>query len=268
LTSVLPSAADPRILLAGSRDPAAFSEAVSTFKFGTTLKTTQSARFPQTLQVLSQLEFAAPPVILDVGASDASTSLDVMHAVPFSKYYVTDANMTVSSSTVGKRTYFYDGDGECVLIASNAWVAYRDTAGALPIFASLARSLFSRAPALPADAHSIQLVNPALASAASEGVRVEPYDMFDQWTHEPVDLVIAANILNRSYFADAEITRALRNLVAALKEGGRLAIVDNRPAEKTTVFQKRGDMLHVEKRVGAGTDIEALALESSVLSAA
>ncbi|MCX6064370.1 MAG: hypothetical protein NT121_01230 [Chloroflexi bacterium] len=88
IPKTLPSAADPRILCHGDVDEITFTRAVSTFKFGATFKSTQKARFPHSILELSHLEYGAKPIILDVGASDGSTSLDVMRAIPFEKYYV------------------------------------------------------------------------------------------------------------------------------------------------------------------------------------
>src|SRR5688500_6777459 len=127
LTHVLPSAADPRVLSGNGLTGDAFSDAVSTFKFGRTFKTTEKARFPQTVAILSSLKYETPPVVLDVGASDGITSLDVMKAVPFERYIVSDAHMTVFSSKHGSRTYYYAADRQCILIATDAWIVYQST---------------------------------------------------------------------------------------------------------------------------------------------
>jgi hypothetical protein len=87
LCRFLPSAADPRSICRSTISFTEFTQAVSVFKFGTTFKTSQKARFPLTIASLAELKFSSPPVILDVGASDGTTSLDVMQTLTFSDYF-------------------------------------------------------------------------------------------------------------------------------------------------------------------------------------
>lgn len=106
LTQILPSAADPRVLCLGKVDEETFTNAVSAFKFGTTFKSTQKARFPLTILELASLSYPQRPIVVDVGASDGITSLDLMQAIPFEKYYVTDLNIDVFYQTSGSATWF------------------------------------------------------------------------------------------------------------------------------------------------------------------
>jgi hypothetical protein len=260
---MLPSAADPRVLLKDRLTPAEFTDAVSTFKFATTFKTTQKARFPRTLDYLARLQFARAPTILDVGASDGSTSLDVMDAVPFSRYFVTDKHLEVTVCRRGRTIYFHAPDGRCVLISKPAWVLYDDTAGAWPPLGAIARRAFATAGAPSAGAEVVSLVNPAVKSRPHGDVRVAPYDIFEPWRGDKADLVVAANILNRAYFTDENLARAIRNLVDALCEGGRLAVIQNRAAERATVFRVSNGRIAPEHSINGGTDIDALVLASA-----
>ena len=192
LTVWLPSAADPRVLSRTGLSVDEFSEAVSSLKFGTTYKTTQKARFPLTLKALSELSYDRPPVILDVGASDGITSLDVMEALPFQEYYVTDKYLEILTLDHAGKTYFYGQDGRCILVAAPAWLAYADIGGAIPPFGAIARSLVAAAPRLPETAFRIELVTPELR-ARGRNVRVQQYHMLQPWPHEKSDLIIAAN---------------------------------------------------------------------------
>ena len=271
LNRVLPSAADPRPLAAHALSGTAFSEAVSTFKFGRTFKTTEKARFPEAIAILSSLEYRAPPVVLDVGASDGVTSLDVMKAMPFERYIVSDAHMTVFSSTDGGRTYYYAADGRCILVATDAWIVYADADDACAPLGSVARGFHSRAPQLEPTAREITLINPALERALSAAVSTRQYDILQEWPHGKVDLVIAANILNRAYFSEEELRKAVRNLARALQGEGRLAIIENRDRERATIFRVRGHDATVEHRLNGGSEIEELVRNhalSSIISAA
>jgi hypothetical protein len=263
LTALLPSATDPGVLSKSDLHEVEFSDAVSTLKFATTFKTTRKVRFPLSLRILSSLEFAGAPVVLDVGASDGITSLDIMQAVRFSRYYVTDKHLEVFIQAQGHKTYFYAPDAKCVLIASPAWIVYEDTVGALPPFGAMARRLFAMAPKLQPDAKRISLVSPALVREPSSRVRVQQYDIFERWPHERADLVVAANVLNLLYFSEERLLQAIDNLLHALRESGRLAVIDNRDMEKATVFRMSGGRLHVEHSVNGGTEIESLVMASA-----
>jgi hypothetical protein len=273
LCRFLPSAADPRSICRSNISFTEFTQAVSGFKFGTTFKTSQKARFPLTIASLAGLKFSSPPVILDVGASDGTTSLDVMQALAFSDYFVTDLNTEVlwrsetsrsgdsenlTSGDVGiqSKTFFYDPAGQPILLVTNKWVIYRDTVGAIAPFGALVRMLFAKAPAAGDHAGRILLINPALHTTVGGKILVRQYDIFRVWPFEKVDIIIAANILNKSYFSDAQLGQALQNLRAALNENGYLVIVDSRKTEKATIFQRSG---RVVTQIHGGTEIEELA---------
>jgi hypothetical protein len=263
MTRILPSAADARVLVADRVEDTAFTEAMSSLKFGTTFKTTSRVRFPLTIHALAALEFRTPPTILDVGASDGTTSLDIMRGVGFSKYHVTDRNIEVFVQRHGDVTWFFDESDACIMAVADRWVAYQDCEGAWPFLGAWARQLFARAPMRGTHAQRVTLISPALRRVRSELVEIRRHDIFERWPGEQVDLVIAANILNRAYFPDSSISNAVRNLIHATKEGGRIAIVDSRESERSTIFRVSGGLAAIEKSLNGGTDIEALVLETS-----
>lgn len=262
LGKLLPSADDPRILHSNQLDEISFSKAVSTFKFGATFKSTKKARFPLTIQELVSLHYPSDAIILDVGASDGITSLDVMRSITFQKYYITDLNIDVFYDTYDKWTYFYDENKECILITSNGWIVYPDIKNAIFPFGKLAQSLFLHAPQAKKDLPRISLINPSLQSMTQKNIFVEKYNILERWPHEKVDLLIAANILNRSYFSEKQILQALENIVAALNNNSRVAIIDNRDAEKSTIFLFADGNITVEKTINGGTEIEELILRT------
>jgi len=115
INSYLPSADSPMVLLNHEVDSEEFSKAISVFKFGTTFKTTKKRRYPITISEIVSIKYPSPPIILDIGASDGITSLDLMQAINFSKFYVTDLNIEISYKTQAGKTYFYN-DNTCILI--------------------------------------------------------------------------------------------------------------------------------------------------------
>jgi hypothetical protein len=254
------AAEDPRALLQASIDKRGFSRAVSALKFGATFKSTGSARFPQTLEQLAALEFQRAPAVLDVGASDGSTSLDVMEAIDFRRYYCTDLNPHAYTAEHQGWTYFFTSDGAAMVAASDRWVVYNDLEGAIPPFGFLTTGLFARAPQMGPDARRIELINPSLRARSDSRVAVLRYSVLEAWTEENVDLIVAANILNRAYFSTQQLERIVANLRAALLPAGRIAFVDNREAEHASIVSMTAAGPRVHARVGRGAEVEELAM--------
>jgi hypothetical protein len=257
--SFFSSADDPRVLLQSSFDTTDFSRAVSVFKFGSTFKTTKKSRFPCTIDVLSNLTFTQQPIILDVGASDGVTSLDVIRSLDFKDYYITDLNTEAlwSVSLSRRGIFFYNTNGYPILYANRYWIIYNEPVGAISPFGALVRRIFSDAPTAGQSSRKISLINPELQTLSGKNIIVRRYDIFSKWNFDKAHLVIAANILNRSYFSDSELRDSILNLQAALLKDGYLAIIDNRAIEKATIFKKSGEIV---RQINGGTEIEALVL--------
>ncbi len=262
LTRILPSATDPRILCEGELGEAIFTGAVSTFKFRTTFKSTQKARFPLTVLELASLPYERRPIIIDVGASDGTTALEIMQSVPYEKYYVTDLNIDVFYQATDKATWFYDEKGLCILMATDHWIAYPETVSALFPFDKISAALFAHAPRWESDSARLQLINPLLRSHKGNNLLIEKHNILEPWPHEKADLIIAANLLNRSYFTASEIKLALKNMLDALGDSGRIVIIENRKNEQATIFKFSAGTVSVEKRVNGGSEIENSALNS------
>jgi len=93
-----------------------------------------------------------------------------------------------------------------------------------------------------------------------KAIIIEKYDVFEKWRHEKADLIIAANVLNRSYFSDNQIKKALLNIFNALNNLGRFVVVDNRENEKATIFRMVNGVIEIEKDINNGTEIKEIAL--------
>jgi hypothetical protein len=261
LTQFLPSADDPRPLALGSADETDFSKMVSTFKFGSTFKSTRPSRFPMTLAQLASIPNAFPLTILDIAASDGVTSLDMMRTLLYKKYFVTDLNLEVLFSESSGTTYFYTNQGNCILAVNDPWIIYSDEKNALFPFKQIATSKIKSAPEFQKGFTKITLISPQLLAPGRERVEIKQYDIFQKWPFEKADLILAANILNREYFKEEAILTAFGNLLEALEEGGWVVVVDNRRIERATIFQLIDGCLAVKTRVNGGTRIEAILMD-------
>lgn len=250
---------DPRRLLEADISERDANEILVRMKIGGVFKTTYADRFPATTRALAARTFATPPVIVDVGASDGRTSLGVMRAVRFARYYVTDRHVEAWACTTRKGVFFCDEASVPFMFANRFFVIYNEPSDTSSAQSGIVRNLFARFDvAQCSDVRRVPLMNRALLPRLGDGVRVERYDMFEPWPHEPADLVIAANILNRDYFSDARLTAAMRNLKGALKDNGTLAVIENRPTEQSNLFRLEHGRFIVEGQVGPGSDVRAL----------
>lgn len=255
LRRFLPDRVDPRLVLKYAIDDVAYTEAVSVFKIGTTFKTTEWERYPKTNRTLAQLRTAASPVVLDVGASDGSAALGLMEVIKFRRYYVTDRNLFVYAQPTGRGVLFSDSESRPVLYANDWIIVYANVEGAIWPLGRVSHRLISRAVAGAGKLTSVELLNPRLRAINDPRVVVQSYDVFTAWPNEKADIVVAANLFNRSYFSDAKIRAGLYNLRDALKDGGVLAVIENRAEEQATLFRLRGRRFVVETEVGSGSDI-------------
>lgn len=252
---------DPRLLADDISTLTAdrISAIVSVLKFGAIFKTTRSERHNISDRYLADVYRSARPTILDVGASDGSTALDLIAALEagFRRYFVTDLNISVVCAE-GRRgvLFFSDREGRCMLRASRRWLTYADTDGSWFPFRLVARGLLAARPEASAE-HEIALVQPALVKRAQDDPRIEirTYDMFHPWNGDRPDLIKVANVLNRSYFSVAELADAIRIQYGNLNHDGRLLIVDNRgDVESFSVFRKASDGPHLEYEHAGGAD--------------
>lgn len=257
LSGIFPSAMDPRALLSEQIGSDAFTSAVSVLKFENTFKTTGLGRFSKTIQELASLKFGAPPVVLDVGASDGSASIDIIRNIEFDKYYLTDLNVAIFCETHNGVTFFYNENSAPILRASDRLIVYFDPAGAFFPFNLILR-LFARNVPKLGGAKKIPLFNPALKAFDNKKISLSKFNMFDQWDGERAYLIIVGNILNECYFSNKEILSVVDNLVSVLNENGRVAIIDNRDSEKSSIFKLMNGVLVLEKSISGGSDIENL----------
>lgn len=250
---------DPRALLSPEIDVRKATDIIARIKIGGVFKTTSDDRYPRTTQQLAKAEFASRPVVVDVGASDGSASLSVIDAMRFSRYYVTDRHTYAYACHTRKGVFFCDADLVPFMFANRFFVVYNDTGEASSLQSGMVARLFGGFDASRCKhVRKFALMNRALLPRLGNDIRLERYSIFDAWPFEKADLVIAANILNRGYFSDTRLCEAMRNLRGALKESGRLAIIENRRIEQSNIFRLVDGRFVVENEVGGGSDIKSL----------
>lgn len=263
LTYFLPSANDPSLLINDNLNSDDFSKAVSVLKFGKTYKATKSDRFPMMISALNQLTFINPPVILDVGASDGTASLQLINNLDHSKYYLTDSNIEVIYQINNRIIYFYDLEYNCILIVTKRFVIYPDIQSSIFPINKFGSFLFKNAPKITVNNQKIKLINPEL-KCYDERIVFQEYDILKSWPFEKIDVLLAANILNRSYFTDDNILIAINNFIACLNDSAILAIVENRNIEKGSIFSVVGNKIELVKDINGGTEIKELILKYNI----
>jgi hypothetical protein len=244
---------DPRPLAYEPSDISAaqFSASISSLQFGVTFKTTHPKRHAQSNRFLRETYRGLRPVILDVGASDGSTSLDLIQELDsnFTCYYVTDLNLSVRCGHDPKGVvYFADRDGTCILRASERFLVYSNTSRAMLPFRLIAKALLAKC-RYAYGWRDLVLVQPDLLRRTKYDLRVivQRYDMFVPWTGSPPDLIKVANLLNNEYFSDAQIKKALQVQCSNLAPNGRLLLIsEDQDVEKFSVFRKTPTGMQLE----------------------
>src|SRR6185437_16017023 len=157
---------DPRPL-AGPQSsrlsPVNFSDAISTLQFGVTFKTTRPGRHQHSNRYISEVYRDSKPVVLDVGASDGSTSLDLIRALgEFERYYVTDLNLLTRCGQDARGiVYFMDQKGKCALRASKRFLVYSEARGAWLPLRLIAKNLIAGVGKVD-EWQEVMLIQPAL----------------------------------------------------------------------------------------------------------
>jgi hypothetical protein len=103
---------DPRIVLDPDVGPEDFSAAMAAFTVGSTIKITGADRHPYVDQLLLDHVDLAAATIVDLGASDGSTSADLIERLPaFGRYIISDLYLTATVVRVGRRMVILDHGG-------------------------------------------------------------------------------------------------------------------------------------------------------------
>lgn len=219
--------ADPTVILDAAADPEEFRGAMSAIHVGQTIKITGANRHAQCDSLLIDNVDLSSATIVDIGASDGTTSVELIGRLPgFKSYIIADLYLDMAATTVLRHTLFYDPDGACVLVAGRRLLAWPTQSRAVRLLYSPLLRIAARR---DGRRRKVLLLNPEVRALIASDPRVtyQVHDVFDPWVDPRPDVIKVANLLRRLYFSDADIRRALISLLASLPEGGHLLIVDN-----------------------------------------
>lgn len=197
-----------RSALPADQKAALFSAAMTLFRSGSAYKTTAAGRSPLTDAAI--LASAAPgSLIVETGGSDGVSALGLLERAKDCEVLLTDSQdcYRYADFCCGRR--FYAGDDGSVSVKLPLF--YLSTGGA---------------GVAPAGAGRISLLNPGVTEKFP-GAELRPFDIFSGALDRKADIIKCANVLNEVYFTPEEIKKALANLGANLKDGGRLFVCQN-----------------------------------------
>src|SRR3954451_16585945 len=98
---------DPRVVTDSSAAPADFRAAMSAFYLGGTFKITGEGRHPLGDELLLRNVSLEGASIVDIGASDGSTSVDLIdNLASFTSFTIADRFISVNAASALGRTFF------------------------------------------------------------------------------------------------------------------------------------------------------------------
>jgi hypothetical protein len=251
---------DPTAVVDPSASAAAFREAMKAFYFGGTFKITGSSRHPLGDQLLMRHVPLAGANIVDIGASDGSTSLDLIRAVgDFGSFTLADRYLVTTVRRWRGLTFFFDGDDICVLVVSRRLLAWPSMS---PMVARVLRPTI-RAARRSDPGRRVVLLNPEVRSAMERDARIRfaEHDIFTLWPGEP-QVIKVANLLRLLYFSESQISLGLRAVLSSLASGGYFLLVDNPRvqgiAERSGLYQRRDDRFVVVEETDQRPEISDL----------
>ncbi len=198
---------------------------MSAMQVGDTIKITGANRHPDADRLLVEHVDLAGARILDIGASDGSTSVDLIAALPtFAEYVLADLYFHLRAARTEHHVVFFDHEGTAILVVGRRLVSWPTRARWV---AAMYRRVLAAATLVPTE--PVLLLNPDARALVDRDSRVSyrQHDIFTPWPGSPPTIIKVANLLRRLYFPDVDIVRALRVLIDELPEGGYLLMVDN-----------------------------------------
>ncbi len=214
-----------------------FTQTVAALRIGHICKMTRWGRLDKSLSILADLvDPSDAHRLLDIGVSDGITTLEAV------RFLLEQRNCKVSAIGVDLHSElvryqrcclseYRSGNGEPVLAQFGPFMM---TIGAgaspgQPISRFIAANYMRlrRMRSRLNEKTRISLVNPLARQSPQTSFEVQNiFERRNEWTNS-FTIVRAANVLNRQYFSDSEILRALDNLFCYLHDGGILLISRN-----------------------------------------
>lgn len=247
---------DFSFLLNPTKDYAKTLEAISELNFDKTYKTTAKNRHKNSDKILIK-HLNQDDVFLDIGASDGTTSLDLLSKLPFETkaFYITDFNIKLDLIKNGNAIFaFNHKTNKCILYANQYMVVY-------PLQSKFVSFFFDLINFKKSKKKTVDIINPILKEKInnSNNIHFLDYNIFEDWKHKSPSVIKIANLLNPVYFNKEQIDQALNNIHKTLTHGGLLLVIDNRNSntiEQSSLFKKNDDGFTFIERYNNGTDIE------------
>ncbi|MET0975383.1 MAG: hypothetical protein ABWX82_06920 [Leifsonia sp.] len=262
---------DPSVILDPAVTPEEFRRAMSAIHVGDTIKITEGDRHPEADALIIDNVALADAVIVDIGASDGSTSVDLIRKLPaFGQYIIADLYFHLTARRSGGRTFLYDHDGACILVVGPRAVAW-------PSLSGFVRTVYGRRIARAARAdvpvEQVLLLNPEARAlmAADPRVSFREHDVFTRWGDPAPTVIKVANLLRRLYFPDDTLRAGVAAVLGSLDEGGYFLIVDNSRIKdmppRAGLYRRTGDRFTLVEQTANRPEIGDL-IESVVLDGA
>ena len=215
-------------------DPVAFKEVVSAMQLNNgTFKTTTQNRFDDLDEkLLANMASKKDQSLLihDMAVSDGVTSLQLFERLEKNGFqFKLTASDHYNKVMIDKRwggliKRVYDTDG---LFLNGAWFrifADHKLSGKFSFSQKLGER-FKRKTRNEAKEKEILLINPSLRfSEAFAKIDFEDYDIFNFKVDQPFDVVRSMNILNRKYFSDEQLTKAIERIYHSMAPGALLLV--------------------------------------------
>ncbi|WP_426170250.1 hypothetical protein [Sandarakinorhabdus sp. DWP1-3-1] len=218
--------------------------------------------------------------VLDIGISSGATTIELRDSLQRAGHRpsVTGTDLWIDAWLVpvapGCRA-LVDGSGHLLQHdlfgrAVRPWRRRLDYVNGLAVVrATLNRLVIPRVRAALAAGRGrrLRLVSPQLARHADVVVQQDDVTVANPGFAGRFDLVRAANILNRDYFDEATLLRALANVIGYLSGPGAWLLVIRTLAngeQHGTLFRRNADGMAVVRRFGTGSEVEALVLAAAV----
>lgn len=216
---------DPAVLVDEDASPQDYRSVMLGLYIGGTIKITAAGRHADADPLLLDNVDVAAAHIVDIGASDGSTSLDLIDALPdFASYTISDLYLEVGWARTAGHLVLFDKHGTAILVSGRRFLAWPELSR---LVATLYAPLVRRARRRPQQLTT--LLNPQVKARLRADPRVtyREHDVFTTWAGERPDVIKVGNLLRRFYFDDADLSRALRAVHASLADDGHFLIVDH-----------------------------------------
>jgi hypothetical protein len=255
---------DPSIVLHGEVSDEEYRTAMAAFSMGETIKITRRNRHPEADAFLIEHLDLEHATLLDVGASDGSTSADLIEQLPtFKAYVIADLHLYAEVATSRRHTAFFADDGDCFMVVGRRMIAWPGTSRVLgALYALLIRR------AERGGRSKVLLVNPRARAIAERDDRVSfaVHDVFSPWRGPTPDVIKVANLLRRDYFNAERLVMAFQALLQSLREGGHLLVANNPRVAgvrwEGALYRKTGDRFTTVDQTESPLDVDDLVLSA------